>query len=219
MRWLSVAVCVFFFAAVLWAAFAKLDEVTHAEGQVIASSRTQVIQNLEGGILSSVEVQEGQTVEKNELLARLDNENAESVQRDMLYKAMENMTAIHRLRAIVDGKDSLAWPENFQAWLEKGAGYSITPEQLRQGRELAAVQSETFAVQKRHRHAELHVLEAQYSQRREDVREKSSRRRQLQNALSLIRQQIAMAGPLVARQSYSRANFLEMQERAAKTES
>jgi len=109
-RWLSVGVFLFFAAFTAWASVATLDEVTRAEGQVIASSRTQVIQNLEGGILQSVDVNEGQIVEKNAVLARLDNAMAESSLRDMLYKAMENLTSIRRLRAIIQ-TDPLAFSE------------------------------------------------------------------------------------------------------------
>ena len=100
-RWLSAGVFLFFAAFIVWAGFATLDEVTRAEGQVVPSSRTQIIQNLEGGILSGVDVYEGQIVEKNDVLARLNNEMAESNLRDMLYKAMENLISIRRLRASV----------------------------------------------------------------------------------------------------------------------
>ncbi|WP_458399505.1 HlyD family type I secretion periplasmic adaptor subunit [Mailhella sp.] len=120
-RWLSVGVFLFFAAFTAWASVATLDEVTRAEGQVIASSRTQVIQNLEGGILQSVDVNEGQIVEKNAVLARLDNAMAESSLRDMLYKAMENLTSIRRLRAIIQ-TDPLAFSEEGAAPLAAPEG-------------------------------------------------------------------------------------------------
>lgn len=50
-RFLSLAVGLFFLILGIWANFAEIDEVTHANGQVISSQRTQIIQNLEGGIL------------------------------------------------------------------------------------------------------------------------------------------------------------------------
>ncbi|MDG1835672.1 MAG: HlyD family type I secretion periplasmic adaptor subunit, partial [Pseudomonadales bacterium] len=55
--WLTA---IFFIAAIIWANFATLDEVARAEGRVIPSSQLQVIQNLEGGILSEVLVVEGE---------------------------------------------------------------------------------------------------------------------------------------------------------------
>lgn len=223
-RWLSVGVFLFFVIFLIWASLAMLDEVTHADGQVIASSRTQIIQNLEGGILRSVEVYEGQIVEKGAVLARLDNEMAESSLRDILYKAMENLTSIHRLRTQVqsagDGKDgvTLAWPEDLPAWLEQGTGYKLTEEQLDQGRKLTQVQQETFEVQMRQRASELQVLRSQSDQRRHEVDEQKARREQLTSSLSLIRQQLAIAAPLLEKRNYSRVQYLELQERSVQVQ-
>ena len=216
-RWLSVGVFVFFVVFLIWASMATLDEVTHAEGQVVPSSRTQIIQNLEGGILSSVEVHEGQIVEKNDVLARINNEMAESNVRDMLYKAMENLISIRRLRASVS-EAPLTWPEDMRAWLERGIGYTLTEDQLEQGRNLTQVQQETFSVQERQRKSELDVLKAQSEQRRQEVKEQLARKDQLTRSLSLIHQQLNMASSLLSKRSYSRAQYLELQERAVQTQ-
>ena len=223
-RWLSVSVFLFFAIFLGWASLAMLDEVTHADGQVIASSRTQIIQNLEGGILRSVEVYEGQIVEKGAVLARLDNEMAESSLRDILYKAMENLTSIQRLRAQVqgagDGREgaALAWPEDLRTWLEQGTGYVLSEAQLEQGRSLTQVAQETFAVQMRQRSSELQVLYSQADQRRHEVEEQKARREQLTSSLSLIRQQLNLAAPLLEKRNYSRVQYLELQERSVQVQ-
>ncbi len=215
-RWLSVGVFLFFAVFIGWTSVATLDEVTHAEGQVIPSSKTQVIQNLEGGILRSVDVYEGDIVEKGDVLARLDNELAVSSLRDMLYKAMENLTALHRLRAAVEGKE-LVWPENYREWLEQGTGHKLTEEQYRQGLELADVQKETFGVMLRQRQSEIQMLESQCEQREHEVNELISRQNNLIKSLSLIRQQISIAAPLLEKRTYSKVQFLELQEREVNT--
>ena len=56
---------------IAWAGFASLDEIVRGQGEVISSSRPQIIQNLEGGILSELFVKEGDTVERGQELARL----------------------------------------------------------------------------------------------------------------------------------------------------
>ena len=66
--WLIVGTVVLF---LLWAAFAWVDEIVRAPGQVVSSSRPQIIQNLEGGILAELDVAEGQVVEAGQTLARL----------------------------------------------------------------------------------------------------------------------------------------------------
>ncbi len=67
---LSIA---FFIAAGWWAYETTLDEVTRGQGKVIPSSKIQIIQNLEGGILSEVLVKEGEMVEKGQILLKIDD--------------------------------------------------------------------------------------------------------------------------------------------------
>ncbi|BCA95705.1 HlyD family type I secretion periplasmic adaptor subunit [Legionella antarctica] len=63
----------FIVAAIMWANYAILDEVTSGQGKVIPSSEIQVIQNLEGGIIKNIFVKEGEIVKKNQILMQIDN--------------------------------------------------------------------------------------------------------------------------------------------------
>ena len=56
---------------VIWAAYAWIPEIVRADGEVISSSRPQIIQNLEGGILADLIVVEGDVVSQGDILARL----------------------------------------------------------------------------------------------------------------------------------------------------
>ena len=60
-----------FLVFLTWAAFAWVDEIVRAQGTVVSSSRPQIIQNLEGGILAELSVSEGDTVEPGQVLGRL----------------------------------------------------------------------------------------------------------------------------------------------------
>ena len=64
--------------AITWAHFAQINEITRGDGRVIPVRRMQTIQSLEGGILSSLAVQEGEMVQKGQLLARLDPTRSEA---------------------------------------------------------------------------------------------------------------------------------------------
>lgn len=66
--WMIALVAVVFVA---WASVAWLDEIVRAQGSVVSSSRPQIIQNLEGGILAELNVGEGDVVEPGQTLARL----------------------------------------------------------------------------------------------------------------------------------------------------
>ena len=56
---------------IIWAAYAWIPEIVRADGEVISSSRPQIIQNLEGGILADLNVVEGDVVSRGDILARL----------------------------------------------------------------------------------------------------------------------------------------------------
>ena len=56
---------------IIWAAYAWIDEIVRSEGEIISSSRPQIIQNLEGGILAELLVAQGDEVMRGDMLARL----------------------------------------------------------------------------------------------------------------------------------------------------
>ena len=105
---------------VLWAQWAELDEITRADGQVIASSRNQVIQVPEGGVLVELPVREGAQVKRGQLLARFDKTKAESAFLESTAKASGLKANVARQSAEVFGgspkfsQDLNAYPE-FQA--------------------------------------------------------------------------------------------------------
>ncbi|WP_166112198.1 HlyD family type I secretion periplasmic adaptor subunit [Pseudoalteromonas sp. Z9A5] len=69
---LVIIVFVLLFTVVLWAKFAKLEEVVVGQGAVIPVQRVQTIENLDGGILKEVLVKEGQLVEVGDPLLLID---------------------------------------------------------------------------------------------------------------------------------------------------
>ena len=68
---LLVIICCFV-ALVAWAHLTALDQVTRGQGKVIPSGELQVVQNLEGGIISEILVQEGERVRAGQVILRLD---------------------------------------------------------------------------------------------------------------------------------------------------
>ncbi len=108
---LLYGIIVFLVVIVIWAHFAILDEVTTATGKVIPSSQIQVIQNLEGGILADIQVREGDTVEKGQVLLRIDDTrfSASLKEGESNYYAL--LSAIARLKAQVNGDEKLTFPK------------------------------------------------------------------------------------------------------------
>ncbi|MFW1807034.1 HlyD family type I secretion periplasmic adaptor subunit [Acinetobacter ursingii] len=87
----------------LWAGLFQLEEVSTGTGKVIPSSKEQVIQSLDGGILTKLDVQEGDIVEKGQVLAQLDPTRFESNVGESQSLLISAQATAARLRAEVNG--------------------------------------------------------------------------------------------------------------------
>ncbi|WP_033073280.1 HlyD family type I secretion periplasmic adaptor subunit [Sphingopyxis sp. MWB1] len=99
MIWLLAALVA---AAIGWAWFAELDEVATGDGRVVPTSREQVIQSLEGGILAKLFVHQDMIVEPGQILAQLDPTQAGSTVEESAAKYRAALAASARLRAEVN---------------------------------------------------------------------------------------------------------------------
>ncbi|MGE8538054.1 MAG: HlyD family efflux transporter periplasmic adaptor subunit [Acinetobacter sp.] len=86
-----------------WAWLFKLEEVSTGTGKVIPSSKEQVIQSLEGGILTKLNVKEGEIVERGQILAQLDPTRLESNVGESESLLVSSRATSARLRAEVSG--------------------------------------------------------------------------------------------------------------------
>ena len=108
--WLCGATVLLF---VLWAAFAWVDEIVRAEGSMISSSRPQIIQNLEGGILAELSVGEGDIVEKGDVLGRLHGTQFQSSVDDLQDQISAFEIRRLRLEAELAGQFDVEVPDEF----------------------------------------------------------------------------------------------------------
>ena len=97
----------------IWAALFKLEEVSTGTGKVIPSSKEQIIQSLEGGILTKLDVKEGDIVEKGTILAQLDPTRFASNVGESQSLLVSSLATSARLRAEVNGT-ALQFPEIVQ---------------------------------------------------------------------------------------------------------
>lgn len=84
---------------IIWASFAKIDQVTRAKATVIASARTQEIQASEGGVLTELAVVEGQEVKAGQLLVVLEEERAKAAVDNSASKTAALKAKLARLNA------------------------------------------------------------------------------------------------------------------------
>jgi membrane fusion protein, adhesin transport system len=60
----------------IWAAFFNIDQTVRAQGQIIPGARTQIIQSVDGGAISAINVQEGDQVKRGQVVAVLEMDRA-----------------------------------------------------------------------------------------------------------------------------------------------
>ncbi len=89
--------------ALVWAWFAKVDEVTRGEGRVIPSRQVQVIQSLDGGIVSEILVREGDVVKVGMPLIKIDETRAVSSLRENQGQYLALLAKQARLKALAEG--------------------------------------------------------------------------------------------------------------------
>jgi len=202
-RWLPhalLAVILAFFAFALgWAAFTELDEVARGEGRVITHSQVQLVQNLEGGILSEILVREGDVVEKDQVLIRIDPTRYVAAFREGEQGALALKARIARLDAEANGT-RFAMPAEVTSGSPSLAGHERALYDSRQ-REVAGRGE---------------ILRQQLAQRQSELTELQNREKGLTESLALIRREIAITSPLVKQGVMSEIELLRQEREAAR---
>ncbi len=180
-------------AALIWANFAVLEEVTTGEGKAIPSSKIQVIQNLEGGIVTEIFVREGQVVEKGDVLLRLDDTRFISNQGETEADRLALIARVERLTAEAEGRP-IAMPEEILRKAPQLAEDEMALYQSRQGR----LQSEQ------------RTLGEQLRQKSQELAEFRSKSQQYRASMGLLQQELNMSQPLVASGAISQVEILRL---------
>lgn len=111
----ALAAC--FAAFLIWAFFAELDEVATGSGRVVPTSREQVIQSLEGGILARLAVRQDDIVRPGQILAQLDPVQAASTVEESAAKYRAALASSARLTAEVN-QTPIAFSSELDAYPE-----------------------------------------------------------------------------------------------------
>ena len=84
---------------VVWSAFAPLDEIVRGIGKIVPTMKNQVIQNLEGGIVTELFVTEGDVVEAGQLVVKMDETRFQSAYQELQDQSWALTLRLARLRA------------------------------------------------------------------------------------------------------------------------
>jgi len=173
---LLISVAAILVTFVVWADNAVLDIVTRGQGKVIPSSQVQVIQNLEGGIMAGILVHEGDLVDKEQVLMRIENTSAQSNYDDLHSRYLSALATITRLEAEIAGTsaDAIVFPD----------------ELMKDAPELADDERKNASIRHEQLDAQVAVLRDQATQKQQEVDQLSNKIDNLKQSLALAQKQL-----------------------------
>lgn len=192
--WVATALIL---TALIWANYAVLQEVTTGEGKAIPSSKVQVIQNLEGGIVTEIFVREGQVVNKGDTLLRLDDTRFLSNRGESEVDRLTLTAQVERLAAEAEGRPLL-----------------LPQELLDKAPQVAADERALHESRQRRLDGEQRTLNEQLRQKTQELAEFRARQEQFRNSLALVQQELDMSIPLVGSGAVSPVEILRLKRNA-----
>ena len=179
---------------VLWACFAQVEEVTRGDGKVIPSKQLQVVQSLDGGVVSEILVQEGQVVEAGQLLLKIDETRATSGVRESAAQGFALRARGARLRALAEGAAFLPPP-------------SSNPEEQR----IVDEERTLYETRRSELGTMIAINQQQLQQRQQELSEMRARKASAERGLDLGQQELNKTRPLLATGAVSEVDILRLE--------
>jgi adhesin transport system membrane fusion protein len=179
---------------IAWAALAHVEEVTRGDGRVISSRQLQVVQSLDGGVVTEILVREGQVVEAGQVLLKIDETRATSGVRESAAQGFALRARLARLRALAEGAP-------FQP--------PVVADDL-QERRILLEERRLYESRLSELNTMLSINQQQLQQRQQELVEMRSRKSAAERTLDLGQQELAKTRPLLATGAVSEVEILRL---------
>lgn len=198
--WVQVS-CVLVFLA--WAMLFNLDVASYAQGQVIPAGQLKRIQHLEGGIIRSLNVVEGQHVKAGDVIAELENVSPDAEVGDMKARLAGYELKVLRLTALLARASSLTLPKELALAYPEFARDAMSSFDSSRGRYAAMLQTN----------------EAKISQRRTEIQEARERLTGLEARSKFVKDQVRISEDLLRQKLTSEYEHLQLKKEQAQLDS
>ncbi|MDB5537763.1 MAG: HylD [Devosia sp.] len=197
--WLYVVVIigVFFIVALTWASWAEIDEISRAEGRVIPSGKSQIIQSAEAGVVTDILVRSGERVSKGQQLIQLDDTNTASSAGEVQARVLALLAQTTRLAVESQAQDA-------GAFICPAEIVSSAPEICDSEIQLLTTRAASLAQGK-------DVLIQRVEQRSRELGEVNANQNRLSGNLALAQQRLDLMGPLAQKGLVAQTTYLSMQ--------
>ncbi len=189
-----------FVSLLIWAAVAEIEEVTRGTGRVIPLHQIQVIQAVDGGVVSELAVQIGEIVAKGQLLLRIDPTRFISSLQENRSQYLALMAKAERLKALSE-KRPFTPPEEVAA----------------EGQELFDQERILYNSSLKELEVQLGIARLQLKQRNEEFREAETNHIQLNRRFELLDQELSITRPLVGSGAVSEIEILRLERNVIQT--
>lgn len=183
-----------FVVFLLWAAIAQLDEVTRGEGRVIPSKQVQVLQSIDGGLVSEILVHEGDVVQPDQLLIKIDETRFVSSVKENRAQYLGLVAKAARLKAISEGKPFVP-PQDVM---------NEDPNIVAQERQLYEARRDELS-------ATVSIARQQLAQRQQELNEAQARRAQASQGYDLTSKELSVTRPLINSGAISEVELLRLE--------
>lgn len=180
-----------------WAYFASIDEITRGNGKAIPYGQNQVIQNLEGGIVDSILVHEGQVVKKGDVILKINNAKSQSTSRTNIMKYDELVAKQLRLSAEAN---SLRF-KNITTDDQELKKQIVLAKRLYLSNRIEII-------------AKNNSIAQQIEQRKQEFVEAKAKIHSLKKSLEYVTEEISMTAPMVQEGVKSKVDFLKLKREA-----
>lgn len=193
-RMLVNSLGIVFVLAILWAGLSEVDEITKGEGKVIPSKQLQILQSLDGGVVSEILVQEGQVVEPGQTLVNIDTTRFDSSVKENRVQYLALLARAARLRALAEGV----------AFVPPTEALAEAPKTVQE--ELRAYEASTSTL-----NAQLSIAQQQLAQRQQELVEVRAKREQASRAYDLTAKELGYTKPLLKDGAVSEVELLRLE--------
>ena len=185
----------------VWASFARVQEVTRGDGKVIPSKQLQIVQSLDGGVVSEILVREGQVVDAGQLLLKIDETRATSGVRESAAQGFALRARQARLRALAEGSAFVA------------------PSMRNEAEERRILEEERrlYDAKLSELRNLLGINQQQLAQRHQELGEMRARKSSADRSLELNQQELNKTRPLLASGAVSEVDILRLDREVSRS--
>jgi membrane fusion protein, adhesin transport system len=187
------------FLLLIWAAFASIDEVTRGEARVVPTSQLQIVQSVDGGVVTELLVKEGQTVEAGQMLLKVDPTRFVSNMLESRSAQLAMQAKVLRLQA-----------------LTRGTPFNPPPELTREVPDVVSQETRLYESRRAEINAQISIAQNQLGQRQQELNEVRARKEQAERGLELMTKELNATRPMIASGAVSEVEVFRLEREVAR---